>query len=76
MATWTLKPGENIKRVDLHEESGGIRQGGISPSRSSPIAMIFTSPAGEQHGNPDGWQMDEKLTIERRGRRRSEILGN
>lgn len=55
---WALESGESIRRVDLHKRYGGNRQGGISPSRSSPNLMIFTDPSGHQYGYRDSW--DEK----------------
>lgn len=56
MSNWHLKPGDKIKRTELHELYGGRRQGGISPSSQSPNIMIFTSASGEQYGYFDGWQ--------------------
>jgi hypothetical protein len=54
-----LKPGERIRRTILHEEFGGRRQGGISPSRATPNVFIFSDPAaGEPHGYYDGWEAD------------------
>jgi hypothetical protein len=43
---WTIKRGEVVRRTDLQEQSGGGRQGGISPSRSLywALALVF----GEQ----------------------------
>jgi hypothetical protein len=56
---WELQPGESIKRVALHKEFGGGRQGGIAPSRQSPNVFAFSDPeAGEQHGYYDGWLGD------------------
>lgn len=53
---WTLRPGEQIRRVNLHAEFGGSGQGGISPSARTPNILIFTDPAtGEQHGYLDHW---------------------
>jgi hypothetical protein len=46
-----LKPGEEIKRVALHETYGGRRQGGISPSKQSANVFLFTDQArGVVHG--------------------------
>ena len=54
--TWTLLPGDGIRRVDLHSRYGGGRQGGIAPSRRSPNVLIFSEAAsGEQHGYYDEW---------------------
>ena len=57
--TWTLPPGETIRRVDLHSAYGGGGQGGIAPSARTPNVLIFSDPAsGEQHGYFDGWHED------------------
>lgn len=57
-----IKPGQSIKRIDLHKRFGGRRQGGISPSRQSPNVFLFTDQArGALHGyiydgaNADGF---------------------
>jgi hypothetical protein len=56
-----LTPGDTIRRVDLHEEYGGRRQGGISPSKQSDHVFIFTdAERGLLHGYVyDGWREDE-----------------
>ncbi|HEV3071962.1 MAG TPA: hypothetical protein VGY76_11120 [Solirubrobacteraceae bacterium] len=47
----TLTPGDTIRRVDLHAQYGGRRQGGISPSKVSDNVFLITAPAiGERHG--------------------------
>jgi hypothetical protein len=46
-----LRPGETIRRTVLHEEYGGRRQGGISPSRESANVFVITAPErGRQYG--------------------------
>ncbi len=46
-----LTPGESIRRVDLHDQYGGRRQGGISPSKQSANVFLFTDQAqGLLHG--------------------------
>jgi hypothetical protein len=57
-----LNPGEDIRRVELHERYGGRRQGGISPSKQSPNVFLFADQArGALHGyiydgaNQDGF---------------------
>lgn len=48
---FSIKPGAQIKRVKLHEQFGGRRQGGISPSKQSPNVFLFTDQAqGAIHG--------------------------
>ncbi|HVK66294.1 MAG TPA: hypothetical protein VM694_17545 [Polyangium sp.] len=57
--SWTLQPGERIKRKLLHDAYGGSRQTGISPCAQTPNILIFTDPAsGEQHGYFDRWDAD------------------
>src|SRR5215218_4526037 len=55
-----LRPGELIRRVDLHDRYGGRRQGGISPSKQTPNVFLFTDQArGALHGYIyDGAQED------------------
>lgn len=56
---WQLKPGQIIRRVDLHKLYGGSGQGGICPSLKSANVFIFTDPTeGEQYGYIDGWRKD------------------
>jgi hypothetical protein len=45
-----LASGDSIKRVALHEQYGGRRQGGISPSRQTPNVFLVTAPTGEAYG--------------------------
>lgn len=60
MEGWGIEVGSTIRRVELHNQYGGGRQGGISPSRTSPNVLIFSDPAvGEQHGYMDRWVGDE-----------------
>ncbi len=39
----------------IHEEYGGNRQGGISPSAKVPYIFIFSGKSGAQYGYRDGW---------------------
>ena len=56
---WHLKPGDKIKRTDLHAIYGGGGQGGIEPSRKTNNVLIFTDRAsGAKHGYIDDWQSD------------------
>lgn len=52
--------GETYRRVDLHENYGGQRQGGISTPAQHKIVMIFSSTTGELYGYTDGWTEDGK----------------
>ncbi|MBA2387335.1 MAG: restriction endonuclease [Acidimicrobiia bacterium] len=56
---WDLAPGDVVARKHLHDRFGGGRQGGMSPSRTSPNILLFTDPrSGERHGYYDGWGVD------------------
>lgn len=56
---WQLAPGATIWRKVLHGRYGGSRQGGISPSRTTPNVLIFTDlRTGQQHGYLDRWEGD------------------
>jgi len=43
------------KRSEIHDQYGGNRQGGISPSAKLPYIFIFSGKTGEQYGYKDGW---------------------
>ena len=46
-----MSKGKKSARVTLHEELGGRRQGGISPSSKTPNVFLFTDQAqGVLHG--------------------------
>jgi hypothetical protein len=48
---FSFNPGEEVRRVELHERFGGRRQGGISPSKKAPYVFLFTDQAqGALHG--------------------------
>jgi predicted restriction endonuclease len=48
-------PNRQYKRSDIHDEYGGNRQGGISPSAKFPYIFIFSGKSGAQYGYRDGW---------------------
>jgi hypothetical protein len=49
-------PGDRLTRREVHARFGGRQQGGISPSRETPVVMFFTDPVtGHRHGYYDGW---------------------
>lgn len=57
-----LAPGARLLRKELHDRWGGRRQGGISPSSTTPNIFIFWSPAiGEQHGYYDEFREDGRF---------------
>ena len=57
---WQLSPGDAISRKRLHDLYGGVRQGGISPSRKSPNIFLFTDRSvGEEFGYMDHWEGEE-----------------
>ncbi len=60
--SFDLMPGSRLTRKELHERWGGRRQGGISPSSTSPNIFLFWSPAlGEQHGYYDEFREDGRF---------------
>ncbi len=48
-------PNQVYKRSFIHDEYGGNRQGGISPSAKVPYIFIFSGKSGAQYGYKDGW---------------------
>jgi len=48
-------PNQLYKRSIIHNEYGGNRQGGISPSAKVPYIFIFSGKSGAQYGYRDGW---------------------
>jgi 5-methylcytosine-specific restriction protein A len=48
-------PGQIYKRSLLHDEYGGNRQGGITPSRNYPYIFIFSGKKGGLYGYEDEW---------------------
>ena len=48
-------PNQVYKRSSLHDQFGGNRQGGISPSAKVPYIFIFSGKSGAQYGYRDGW---------------------
>lgn len=55
-----LKPGDVIKRTELHEQYGGRRQGGIAPSKVTNNVFLITAPQGKKYGyGYDGTREDD-----------------
>ena len=48
-------PDQIYKRSLIHDEYGGNRQSGISPSANNPYIFIFSGKSGAQYGYRDGW---------------------
>ncbi len=48
-------PNQIIKRSTIHDQYGGNRQSGISPSAKFPYIFIFTGTSGHQYGYKDNW---------------------
>ena len=48
-------PEQLYKRSEIHDQYGGNRQGGISPSARFPFIFIFSGKSGVQYGYKDGW---------------------
>jgi hypothetical protein len=55
-----LKPGDTIRRADLHQQYGGRRQGGIAPSKVTSNVFLITAPEGKKYGyGYDGTREDD-----------------
>jgi 5-methylcytosine-specific restriction protein A len=51
--------GAEFRRSILHDQYGGSRRGGISPSAKSPIVLLFTGESGKRYGYlHDGFRED------------------
>ncbi len=48
-------PNQVYKRSLIHDEYGGNRQSGISPSARVPYILIFSGKLGTKYGYRDGW---------------------
>lgn len=48
-------PKEVYKRKLIHDDYGGNRQSGISPSATNPFIFIFSGKSGALYGYKDGW---------------------
>ena len=48
---------------DIHDQYGGTRQSGISPSGTHPFIFLFTGDSGEAYGYEDGWQQNEDIFL-------------
>jgi len=69
-APWILRPGDRIRRTELHNRYGGNGQSGISPSRTTPNILVFTDPrSGERHGYFDHWAPDDSFHYTGEGQR-------
>jgi EVE domain len=74
-APWTLRPGDRIRRTELHARYGGSGQSGISPSRTTPNVLVFTEPrSGERHGYLDRWAPDDSFHYTGEGQRGDQTM--
>jgi hypothetical protein len=72
---WTLRPGDRIRRTELHAHYGGSGQSGISPSRTTPNILVFTDPrSGERHGYFDQWATDDSFHYTGEGQRGDQTM--
>jgi hypothetical protein len=72
---WTLRPGDRIRRIELHARYGGSGQSGISPSRTTPNILVFTDPrSGERHGYFDQWAPDDSFHYTGEGQRGDQTM--
>src|SRR5437764_924541 len=40
--TWTLQPGDAVRRTELHRIYGGSNYGGMAPSTTTPNVLLFS----------------------------------
>ena len=72
---WTLRPGDRIRRTEVHARYGGSGQSGISPSRTTPNILVFTDPrSGERHGYIDTWAPDDSFHYTGEGQRGDQTM--
>jgi hypothetical protein len=72
---WTLRPGDRIRRTEVHARYGGSGQSGISPSRTTPNILVFTDPrSGERHGYFDTWAADDSFHYTGEGQRGDQTM--
>jgi predicted RNA-binding protein with PUA-like domain len=72
---WTLRPGDHIRRTELHDRYSGSGQSGISPSRTTPNILVFTDPrSGERHGYFDQWAPDDSFHYTGEGQRGDQTM--
>ena len=56
--------GKTYNRLrDIHEQFGGSKQSGISPSKQAPFIFIFTGTMGSEYGYDDEWDGDLFLYV-------------
>jgi len=48
---------------DIHDQFGGTKQSGISPSAVHPFIFLFTGVSGKAYGYEDGWQEKEGVFL-------------
>lgn len=60
---WSISPGEELKRSEVHRLYGGAHYGGIEPSRKSANILLFTNPHGKSEYGYDFDGPDEDGTF-------------
>lgn len=61
MLVHNFEQGKLYRRSDLHDQFGGNRQRGISPSAKEAVIFIFSGESGGQYGYTDGWNEDHTV---------------
>lgn len=59
MSVLPFIPNQLYKRSLIHDEYGGNRQGGISPSAKFPYIFVFSGKTGTQYGYKDRWNNED-----------------
>jgi 5-methylcytosine-specific restriction protein A len=62
-------PDQLYKRADIHNEYGGSRQHGISPSKNHPYIFIFSGSSGHRYGYKDLWENKDVFSYSGEGQK-------
>lgn len=56
-----LIPGNIYVRKEVHDEYGGSRYSGITPTKEAKKVFIWSNESGPHHGYQDGWSEDKNI---------------
>lgn len=62
-ASWSIQPGDNLTRDEIHRRFGGNSQAGISRSATTSNVLIYSDPkrAGDNGYDFDGWDVAQDV---------------
>ena len=52
---------EIFMRKEVHDEYGGSRYSGITPTKEAKKVFIWSNESGPHHGYQDGWSEDKNI---------------